>query len=227
MTGEFGAFFRFGENLERLRTKPGYWTAFLIAIVASFAASVVAGVIPVVGWLVSFGLTYLAYMVGGHGFGQWAAVAYSLPGPGAGYAPGPQPGYAPPPAPPAYAPPAPAAPPVQAAPAAPAEQPMAAPSPYAPAAPAAAPAPPAPPAYAPAAAPPAPATPAPDAAFVAPAAPVEPPAPAPVPVAAQLPKLQHRRLFQLPSPSLHRLRHLSRRWCLPQLPSLRPSRRPV
>lgn len=131
MTGEFGAFFKFGENFERVRTRPGYWTAFLIAIVASFAAGMIGsllGAIPVVGWLLSFGLTYLAYMVGAHGFGQWTAIAYGLPGPGGvtGYPPL-QPGYAPPP-PPAYTPPAPPAAPTYAPPATPAEPQAASPS---------------------------------------------------------------------------------------------------
>jgi hypothetical protein len=144
MAGDFGAFFRFGENIDRVRTKPGYWTAFLIAIVATFAAGMVAGIIPVVGWLLSFALTYLAYMISGHGFGQWAAIAYDLPGsgaPGTGYVVGPQTGYAPPP-PPAYTPPA---PPAYTPPAPPAE--VAPPAPDAAfVAPAIAEAPPAPPA---------------------------------------------------------------------------------
>ncbi len=118
ITGEFGAFFRVGDNIARIRANPGYWTAWLIAILASFAASVVAGAIPVLGGLISFGLTYLAYMVGGNAFGQWAAVAYNGRGPMAPsapgmYAPPAPPAYRPPPAPPAYPPVTPPGPPAE------------------------------------------------------------------------------------------------------------------
>ena len=185
ITGEFAAFFRFGDHIARIRANAGYWSAFGAAIVASFAAGIVAGVIPIVGTILSFALSYLAYMVAGHAFGQWAAGSYNLPGLAAagiavGYPPAPTPGTYGPPAPPAYAPPpppaysppaAPFAPPAPAAPVAP----FAPPAPAAPTAPAygpAAPEAPAPPAYQPAAPPVAP-----DAAFQPPAAP-EPPAPA-------------------------------------------------
>ena len=55
MNGDFGAFFRFGEIIERVRTQPGYWTAFLYrdrGLASLLAWS--AGIIPVIGWLVSF-----------------------------------------------------------------------------------------------------------------------------------------------------------------------------
>jgi hypothetical protein len=145
LTGDFAAFFRFGDLIARVRSSAGYWAAFGTGIVASFAASAVAGVvgaIPVVGWLVTCALSYLAYMVAAHAFGQWAATSYGMPGlaaapagyppaaaaPGA-YAPPVAPTYAPPtpPAPPAYAPPAPVAPVAPSAPAAPAPETPAAP----------------------------------------------------------------------------------------------------
>ncbi len=126
MKGSFGAFFEFGEIFAKVR-EGNYFMAWIFAIIASFVYGLV-GIIPFLGWLLTFFAEYLGIMTAGHLLGQWAAGVYGLPGPGAmatapaGYAPPAAPGgYTPPPAPPApggYAPPPapPAAPPAPPAP---------------------------------------------------------------------------------------------------------------
>jgi hypothetical protein len=121
LTGEFSAFFRFGEILTRVREGSGYWAAWGTAVLATFVASAISGAIPVVGWLVAGALTYLASMVGAHALGQWAAKSYRVAPVAAaagvtGFPPAPPAPPATPPAPPAAppAPPAPEAPPAEA-----------------------------------------------------------------------------------------------------------------
>lgn len=161
MKGNFGAFFEVGAVMEKVRGNNGYWTAWLYAIVVSFGASAISGVLSStgVGAILYPAVAYLSYMITGHIFGQWIASAY-------GVAPvATAPAYAPPP-PPAYAPPAPPAPPAPAAePAAPPVEPE----------PVVPPAPPAPPAPVPVAEPSAP-EPAPEPDSQAPAEDEAPPA---------------------------------------------------
>ena len=165
----FGAFFEFSAIMGHVRDGSGYFNAWLWSIVVSFAAGIVVSilsVVPVIGSIIGIATYYLAIMITGHLFGQWAAKTYGVtqvatPVGVPGYVP---PAYA------APAPPAPPAPPAAPGPAAPAPAPAApAPAPAAPAAPPAAPAP------APAAPPVAP--PAPPVAPEPPAAPPAPPAP--------------------------------------------------
>lgn len=177
MKGSFGAFFEFSEVMAKMRTPgAGYWTAWLMSIVFAFGASIASGfasgilsVIPVLGTLagayIGLAVAYLALMMSGNLFGQYAQVAYSITpqiayptAPTAGYMPPAQAPYQPPAA-PAYQPPA---PPAATPPAPPAPQPSVQPAPPEPQAP------------------PAPASPEPPAAPTPPTEP-EPPAAPPAP----------------------------------------------
>ncbi len=166
MKGHFGAFFEVGEIIAKVKV-PGYWMAWLFAIVISFAASAVTSVLSAtyIGVVLLGAVIYLEAMMISHLFGQWATDAYGL---APAYAAPAAAGYQPiQPAPPAYTPPA---PPAHVPPAPPTYAPPAPPA--TPAAPSAAP--PAPPAPAVAPTPPAPAVPP-----VPPVSVEEPPAPAP------------------------------------------------
>jgi len=162
----FGSLFAFSEILGHVRDGSGYFAAWLWAIVASLAVSVVASVLGAtfIGLIVVPAVYYLGWMVMGHLFGQWAARSYGVTPVAASYAasgyippsgtyappaapsapgyPPPSPPSAPyaPPAPPAYVPPAPPAAPAPPAPPAPAPQPTD--EPYTPPAPPAQPEPP-------------------------------------------------------------------------------------
>lgn len=163
MSGDFGAFFRFSDVMAHVRDGSGYFMAWLVTLGAAFVAGAVGGAIPVLGWIISPALTFLALMIGANALGQWARGSYhvAMAAPVGGYMPPPPPaapGYVPPSQPPApYV--SPAVPPMQpsAPPAPPAS--MEPPAPPAYAQPAAAPVPVAPPAapseYAPPPAPPA------------------------------------------------------------------------
>lgn len=130
MRGDFGALFRFGEIVSRVRDGTGYFAAWIWTIVVALCASALTGVIsavPLLGWLAAYGVFYLEYMIMGHLLGQWAARSYGVQPATPTGTPGPVPPvgtYAtpmyPPPAPPAYTPPAPPAPPAYAPPAPPA-----------------------------------------------------------------------------------------------------------
>ena len=116
MSNDFGAFFQFSRIMARVRDGSGYFTAWLWALVAGVASSVVIGILSAtgIGGILAPAVTYLLAMVIGHLFGQWAALSYGAPevlsGSPSGYTP-------PTPIPPAPAsvPPTsyPAAPPVQ------------------------------------------------------------------------------------------------------------------
>lgn len=148
MTGEFAAFFSFGRILGRL-ADGRYWSAWLLYMGLTIVGGIVGGIVgsvlgyvPIVGAFASAyvgGVVgFIASIMGGHCFGQYAAGAYGLPGPGAagasGFPMGPQGGYVPPapPAPPAdYTPPAPPSVPEPPAPPSP-PAPNVAPQEYAP-----------------------------------------------------------------------------------------------
>ena len=127
MHEEFGTAFAFGEIKRRLST-PGasYSTALVMSIVIAIVAGVVSStvttvlfVIPVLGWIagifVGGAISFIGSLMAAHLFGQYAAVAYSLPGPAG--------------APPAYVPPSATAPPASAPQAPQAPEPPAAPEP--------------------------------------------------------------------------------------------------
>ena len=128
MKNDFGAFFEFGAIMSRVRDGSGYFNAWLWALVAGVASSIVVSVLSAtgIGGILVPAVSYLVAMITGHLFGQWAARSYGViaaapAGPG-GYMP-------PPPAPPTppYAP-APSYTPVPPAP----QPPMTPPEPPAP-----------------------------------------------------------------------------------------------
>ncbi|MBI5230651.1 MAG: DUF4013 domain-containing protein [Coriobacteriales bacterium] len=161
MRGTFGAFFEFGEVMGKMRAPgAGFWTAWLMSIVFTWAAGFAGGIangilsiIPFLGSIAGFYLMgcvyYLAAMMSGNLFGQYSVKAYGLTPamPSVPSAPSAQSPYAPPP-PPSAAPPAPPAPPASTPQAPPATTPPAPPAaaPPAPPAPPSEPTPPAPPA---------------------------------------------------------------------------------
>jgi hypothetical protein len=189
LKGGFGSLFAFGEIMGHVRDGSGYFAAWLWALVLSFGASVVIGVLSAtfIGYIAVPAVSYLMVMMTAHLFGQWAARSYNVAQAAPAYAAA---GYIPPSG--TYAPPAPPNSPAYppAAPVYPPAAPPVAPPAYTPPAPPAAPAAPiyAPPAPEPAA-PPAPdsgfptAPPQGDTGFAAPAAPPAPPAPQPEPYA--------------------------------------------
>jgi len=128
MKNDFGAFFEFGAIMSRVRDGSGYFTAWLWALVAGAASSIVVSVLSStgIGGILVPAVSYLLAMITGHLFGQWAARSYGVvaaaPAAPMGYMP-------PPPAPPAppYAP-APTTAPVPQAP----QPPMTPPEPPAP-----------------------------------------------------------------------------------------------
>lgn len=113
MTRSFGAFFRFGEIMAKVRGGTGYFTAWLyvllISVILSTVSSFVSGLTGGLGAIVMPAVSYLAAMMMGHVMGQWARVAYAVaPGagsganmPAAGYVPDYGPAQFPPPPPPA------------------------------------------------------------------------------------------------------------------------------
>lgn len=111
MKGSFGAFFAFGEIMDRVRSNTGYITAWFYTLVIGLAASVATSVLSGtgVGAILAPAISYLAAMMTGNVLGQWAAAAYGVV---------PQAAPAPPAAPAAFAPtpPAPPAPPAPSAP---------------------------------------------------------------------------------------------------------------
>jgi hypothetical protein len=141
LTESFGALFAIGEIRGRLQTRSGYFTAWLMGIVFSLAASTVSGFaggllafIPFLGWIaagfIGGAAGFLASLMAGNLFGQYATVAYGIsaqaPGPPAYQPPAPPATYGQPAAPTApvgYAPP----PPPQLSPSAPPSAPPAPP----------------------------------------------------------------------------------------------------
>ena len=138
MTNDFGAFFQFGPIMARVREGSGYFAAWLWALVAGVASSVVVGILSAtgIGTILAPAVVYLLAMVMGHLFGQWAARSYGVV---AAVATSPA-GYPPPPP----APMPPNTPPVGYTPAPSIQTPPPAPAPPAPVAPPAPPVPPEP-----------------------------------------------------------------------------------
>ncbi len=148
----FGSLFAFSEIMGHIRDGSGYFAAWVWVLVVGLAAGVVTSIlgVTVIGYIAVPAVSYLATMISGHLFGQWAARSYGIAQVAPSYAvPGyvaPTAGYVPPAAPaaPIYAPPTPPAPPT--APVPPATAPEPVPAPPATAPPVAPPAPPTPPA---------------------------------------------------------------------------------
>jgi hypothetical protein len=92
--GNFGAFFEFKANWQRMRSGSAYWVALLYSLVVSLAFGAVVSLleITVIGIILVPAAMYLQVMATAHILGQWARQAYASAAPAA---------PAPPPAPPA------------------------------------------------------------------------------------------------------------------------------
>ena len=79
MARHLGAFFDLRKIVRRVRSKTGYWTAWLygFVILATASAAIILLNGTILGTILVGGIIYLATMMSGHVCGQWAAVAFS------------------------------------------------------------------------------------------------------------------------------------------------------